>query len=210
MNCESNVEKLVDCARGGNEPGGALKIHLRTCDRCLDRWEAERELSASLRTMRMELASRRSSPAARRSLMQEFDSRQAVAAGSRRQWRFGYWALGAAAVLLLGVLLGPEARTRLHPGHATGAPAESSEALIAVNDADSDGFIAVPFAPPLATGERLRIVHTELDPAALVSLGVSVDPGWTTQLPADVLEGEDGMPRAIRVSETESSSESGF
>jgi hypothetical protein len=32
---------------------------------------------------------------------------------------------------------------------------------------------------------------------------VSVDPSWTTQLPADVLLGQDGMPRAVRVSEAD-------
>ena len=111
-----------------------------------------------------------------------------------------------AAALLLGVLLGPEAMTRLQPAQKTAVVVESAETQA---DPDSDGFIAVPYAPPLATGELVRIVHTELDPAALASLGVSVDPSWTTQLPADVLEGEDGMPRAVRVSEVDLS-EGGF
>jgi hypothetical protein len=201
MNCEGNIEKLVECARRGGEPGNALKAHLRTCGRCLDRWEGERELSANIRFIRMESGSQRSSAGGRLALMREFDARHAKV--TRPYWSPGLdwsWGLAMAAALLLGVLLGPEAMTRLQPAQKTAVVVESAETQA---DPDSDGFIAVPYAPPLATGELVRIVHTELNPAALASLGVSVDPSWTTQLPADVLEGEDGMPRAVRVSEVD-------
>jgi hypothetical protein len=201
MNCEGNIEKLVECARRRGEPGNALKVHLRTCERCLDRWEAERELTANMRFIRMESGSRRSSADARLALLREFDARHAEK--TRPYWS---WGLALAATLLLGVLLGPEAMIRLHPVQTATSPVQSDEVLA---DPDSDGFIAVPYAPPLATGELVRIVHTELNPAALASLGLSVDPSWTTQLPADVLEGEDGMPRAVRVSEVDQS-EGGF
>jgi hypothetical protein len=205
MNCEGNIEKLVECARRRGEPGNALKGHLRTCERCLDRWEAEQELSANIRFIRMESGSRRSSAAARLALLHKFDARHAR--GARPYWS---WGLAMAAALLLGVLLGPEAMSRLHPAHNAAALSESGgEAAEVQADPDSDGFIAVPYAPPLALGELVRIVHTELNPAALASLGVSVDPSWTAQLPADVLEGEDGMPRAVRVSEVDLS-EGGF
>jgi hypothetical protein len=198
MNCEGNIEKLVECARRRGEPGPALKAHLRTCRRCLDRWEGERELSANIRFIRMESDSQRSSASARVALMREFDARHAKV--TRPYWSYWSGGLAVAAALLLGVLLGPETMTRLHPAQKASVVVESAETQ---QDPDSDGFIAVPYAPPLATGELVRIVHTELNPAALASLGVSVDPSWTTQLPADVLEGEDGMPRAVRVSEAD-------
>jgi len=111
-----------------------------------------------------------------------------------------YWAAAIAATVLLGVLLAPEMVNRLRQA---GTPAAEDAASAVETYAESEGFIAVPYAPPLATGEMVRIVHTELNPAALASLGLSVDPAWTTQLPADVLEGEDGMPRAVRVSDSE-------
>ena len=201
MNCEGNIEKLVEYARGRGEPGNALKAHIRTCERCLERWEAEQELSANMRSIRREFGSRRSPSSARVALMREFDARHAKV--TRPYWSSGFgwsWGLAIAAALLLCVLLGPEAMTRLHPPQNATAQTESVDVQ---PDPDSDGFIAVPYAPPLATGELVRIVHTELNPAALASLGVSVDPSWTTQLPADVLEGEDGMPRAVRVSEVD-------
>lgn len=206
MSCEGNVANLVDCARRHAEPGGTLKAHLRTCERCLDRWEAERELSANLDVLRTESGLRRSSAASRLSLMQEFESRHAKVVQP-----FWYWSFAIAATLLLGVLLAPATITRLHQPETSTLVTETAavSATDTQADSDSDGFIAVPYAPPLATGELVRIVHTELNPAALASLGVSVDPSWTTQLPADLLEGEDGMPRAVRVSEADLS-EGGF
>lgn len=163
-----------------------------------DDTESQRELDAGLKAMRAAAAGRRSSAASREALMHEFDARKVRIMTPR--W---YWGLAAAAALVFGIVLGPEAMTRLHQTSVVNMVADDA------GDGDSDGFIAVPFAAPLADGEMMRIVHTELNPAALASLGVSVDPAWTTQLPADLLLGEDGMPRAVRVAEAESD-ESGF
>jgi len=206
MNCAGNLEELVECARRRSDPGPALKSHLRTCGGCFERWEAERELAANLRFLRMESASKRSSSAARMSVMHEFESRHTKVVRP-----FWYWGFATAVALLLALLLGPETIARLHPAQPPASALETAAANPgdSAGDPDSDGFIAVPYAPPLATGEMVRIVHTELNPAALATLGVTVDPSWTTQLPADLLEGEDGMPRAVRVSEGEVG-ESGF
>ena len=65
----------------------------------------------------------------------------------------------------------------------------------------SDDFIAVPYAPPLAQGEMVRVVHADLYPEALASLGIDVDPAWAGDTPADVVVGEDGIPRAVRITE---------
>jgi len=90
--------------------------------------------------------------------------------------------------------------------HKTPAIAPVQIADEAADSDDSEGFIAVPYVPPLATGEMLHVVHTELNPAELASLGVNVDPSLTAQMPADLLLGEDGMPRAVRVADTTSDS----
>jgi hypothetical protein len=65
----------------------------------------------------------------------------------------------------------------------------------------SDDFIAVPYAPPLAQGEIVRVVHTDLYPQALASLGIGVDALSSGDTPADVVVGEDGIPRAVRITE---------
>jgi len=111
---------------------------------------------------------------------------------SLRPW----WSLAAAAALLLtagtGVILHYSDLSAARPA------AEVAESQAEVQEA---GFIAVPFVPPLAQGELLHIVHTQLQPAELASFGVNVDPTLSADLPADLLVGADGFPRAVRISE---------
>ena len=64
---------------------------------------------------------------------------------------------------------------------------------------DSSEFIAVAYAPPLAAGEFVSVLRTELQPAALARMGIDVDTSYTNAIPADVVVGEDGFPRAVRV-----------
>jgi len=196
LNCGGYTERAVECARRRGDADPALGAHLRVCETCRDRWEAESELSAHLGFVRSESRSRRSSDSVRESLMNVFEARYARKSAPR--W---YWAAAVAVTVLLGIVIAPEAVNSLR--HQDAPAVEATDVSAIESYTDSEGFIAVPYAPPLATGEMVRIVHTELNPAALASLGVSVDPAWTTQLPADVLEGEDGMPRAVRVSDSE-------
>src|SRR5215469_8754799 len=196
LNCSGYKERAVECARRRGDADPALRAHLRVCEACRDRWETESELSAHLCVLSSESRTRRSSEWVRESLMNTFEARLA-----RRSPRRRYWVPAFAAALLVVAIMAPQAVNRLR--HSDAPATEAVDVSTIDSYADSEGFIAVPYAPPLATGEMVRIVHTELNPAALASLGVSVDPAWTTQLPADVLEGEDGMPRAVRVSDSE-------
>ncbi|MDP9171705.1 MAG: hypothetical protein M3N54_13900 [Acidobacteriota bacterium] len=154
------------------------------------------ELDQQLRALRARYARAGSSAESRESLLRRFDAQRPVSVS--RRWA---WALPLAAVLIFGmVLMRPAAR---QPLSVIPAGAENP-AYLALSDAQSDtqddGFIPVPYVPPLATGELVRMVHTELHPSALASLGVNVDPAWTTGIAADLLMGEDGFPRAVRVS----------
>lgn len=147
--------------------------------------EAERELAWQMRRIRLASAARRSSAASRQSLLDKFDAQYPAAA--RRRW---YVPVGIAAALVLSLAL-------LRVPHNAPVPVP----VEAVEDAEnSDGFIAVPYVPPLAQGELVHVVHTELHPAMLMGLGVNVDPAWETVMPADLLVGEDGFPRAVRIS----------
>jgi hypothetical protein len=118
------------------------------------------------------------------------------------------WALGTAAVVLLAVAVGQVWRSGRQPAGSAKNPA-ARELMNAVTDAadlsaivsDND-FVDVPYAPPLATGELVRVVRTELRPAALARMGIDIDTAVADEIPADVLLGEDGLPRAVRLVET--------
>jgi len=61
-------------------------------------------------------------------------------------------------------------------------------------------FVEIPYVAPLAPYERTAVMRMEVPVAALVAAGLEVhgpDPGST--LTADVLVGQDGQPRAIRL-----------
>jgi hypothetical protein len=162
-------------------------------------------LSDHLRTMRIAASGRRSSAASRDALMRQFVEQHRAAANHRR-----LWLLAAAAAVLLALFLGQhrwERRPQTPVDDPQGDVQQAGD--FQQGDVQYAGFIPVPYVPPLATGERLSVVHTGLYPAALASLGVTVDPAWATELPADLLVGEDGFPRAVRVS-IDDSDERGF
>jgi hypothetical protein len=215
MSCDEIAERLTESARHEMEPGRVLRAHMLSCAGCRDRWEAEGNLTAQMKALRGEAWDQRSSAASREMLMERFARRNRPRVAQR--W---YWAFGAVAAALIAAVAVPGIEQRFAvpvvavvqgvavPGTESVEPEEirTDAPLDPPSDPEAEGFIAVPFVPPLATGEMVRVVHTELNAAALANLGVSVDPAWTTQLPADVLFGEDGMPRAVRVSDLSSGS----
>ncbi len=218
MTCSEWSKELVEYARRHGihaEPNRELRSHLALCAHCRERWDAELQLTAQFRAMRVQAAALRSLDSfagekRRESLMRDFASlhpRPVVLSGSVRPW---VWTLGAVAALLVAAFVGHEAGKRtsrgtVSPGTRTHeVRAEQTVIYEASADAgalSSDDFIAVPFTPPLAPGEMVRVVHADFYPEALASMGVEVDPSWAGNLPADVVVGEDGLPRAVRITE---------
>jgi len=199
MTCSEWTMELVECARQQTTPDRELRVHLSICAHCSERWDREQQLTAHFRAMRMQ-AALQSRNSQRESLMRDFariHRRKAVPS-----W---VWALGAAAALLLAVFLGHEAGKRnskaVSPAVRVHGEPVLYEASLDASALSSDDFIAVPYTPPLAPGEMVRVVHADLYPEALASMGVEVDPAWAGDLPADVVVGEDGLPRAVRIAE---------
>ena len=112
------------------------------------------------------------------------------------------WALGAAAALLL-VIASFYARPAHDAKTVETVLNEAGSFLSADASAlSSDDFIAVPWTPPLAPGEMVRMVRADMRPEALASMGVEVNPLWAGELPVDVVVGEDGLPRAVRIADS--------
>lgn len=204
MTCTERTVELVECARRRAAPGRDLGAHLAACARCMERWEAERQLTDQFRIMRPRAAALMAPDTAREVLMRDFAELH-----RRRPVRPWVFALGAAAAVFAAVLAGHMAGTRMRPAPAPathGHEFRNGQAVVYEASADasalsSDDFIAVPYTPPLAQGELVRVVHADLYPEALASMGIDIDPEWAGDIPADVVVGEDGIPRAVRIAE---------
>jgi hypothetical protein len=204
MTCECASTELVECARGRTLPDDGLEAHLAVCETCRTRWEAERELTAHLRVMRL-VSVPASLEWSKAVLLREFDANRR----RERQVRW-MWAMSTAAILVLSVVavrdvwMKPVAAVSLSGGNSVVrayAPREyPQEDFLPAEEAGEKGFIRVPFALPPAPGETFGIVRRQLDQAELVRMGVSVDPAWTGTMQADVLVGEDGLAQAVRLS----------
>ncbi len=211
MTCTQRVGELVECARRRTEPGRDLRAHVAACTSCAERWEAERQLTDQFRTVRLRAAALMALDTERDGLMRDFA--RLNLAGQRRRRIVRSWglALGAAAALLASVFVGHIAGTRMRqtppPAIRTNGVRNSQPVFYEAglsNDASglsSEDFIAVPYTPPLAQGELVRVVHADLYPEALASMGFDIDPASASDVPADVVVGEDGIPRAVRITE---------
>ncbi len=209
MNCEQVSDELVECARLGVAPEADLAAHLAGCSVCDERLRAQRELTAHLRAMRLASVSaidKTDNSWKKAVMMREFDAHRR----RERQVRW-MWAMSSAAVLFLSVVALRDVWVRPSAGrsvHEAGAMAHAAyplreyapEAFAPAEEAGEKGFTAVPFALPPAPGETFGIVRTQLDPADLARMGVSVDPGWTGTVQADLLVGQDGFTQAVRLS----------
>ena len=150
--CGEWREELSECARGGAGASPRLGAHLSECAACMGRWDAERRLSAELRELREARAGERSDDVWRRRLMAEFARFERIPA---RPWLRWAWAPASAALVLMASLQvwlgapGPVVRQAfVQYEEVAGSPS---------GDVDEDsGFIPVPYALPLATGESVR------------------------------------------------------
>jgi predicted anti-sigma-YlaC factor YlaD len=206
MTCKERIPDLVDGARGRSALAPEFQAHLDSCSVCRERWNSESQLSGHLSRIRSQTAKLGPSAFQRKVLLREFSKRRRPAAPS---W---LWSLAAAAAILMAVFIGHEAGVRArHSGppavRTHGIPADTTVMYEVSTDASAlstDDFVEVPYTPPLAPGEIVRMVHTQMFPGALANMGVAIDPSSSENFPVDMVVGEDGLPRAVRISENSS------
>jgi hypothetical protein len=146
----------------------------------------DRELRVALRRLADEVVVPPPDPRREAALLAAFD----VAGQPRPHARAGYWwmaGLASAAAVLIAVGIGPR---RAQPGNA--APFSSHP--VAVGE-----FVPWPGAgdlPPLESGELLRI---DLPVSMLPTLGMTPPVTRGVAVKADVIVGQDGLARAVRL-----------
>ena len=192
VECRFWISEIVEIARSAPEPGAELQKHLNTCPRCREHWEAQRRLTSHIAAARAGAAAVPVSPR-REQVLREFDRMH------RSPLRGPLvWVAAAAALVILSV--GVLSRWN-SGGHATPTTAAARQGTAATEEFgdDNDDFVPVPYALPLARGEFVSVERTSLQPTALARMGFPIDPAWGSEVPADVLVGQDGLPRAVRL-----------
>lgn len=115
---------------------------------------------------------------------------------ARRSRRTRVWSVAAGAVAATLAAFWVAQNRPMQNG-----PVQKPAAAAVVAEAESEQpFMPIPYVLPPAPYERVEIVRMQVPVAALISAGLpmgSADPG--AQAEADVLVGQDGRPRAVRL-----------
>jgi hypothetical protein len=139
-------------------------------------------------------------------LLAAFDAAQALSRSvppSRGRQYWGMAGLGAAAAVMIAVGLSP-AQTGRHGlssdrDRLTHAPLVSSTRDVHSDRLPPNEFVAVPGAAMLPRMESGSLVRMNVPVSMLPSLGVMPPSGGATAVKADLIVGQDGLPRAVRL-----------
>lgn len=219
MNCaefEKIVHELVrDDAREtlGEATTVMGRFHAETCEACGARLAEARTLALALKDFAgesvqmgapMELEERLAG-----AFREHHESLERTRGRTRRlRLRWAEWmALAAAAVVLVVIGLGSFSRGHMNvkPDVAKAVnttadgPEQVTASLQTAEDFDDD-FVPVPYGESMSADDAGLVVRVSMTRGALGSLGYPVDEGQAGEVvQADVLVGEDGLPRAVRL-----------
>jgi predicted anti-sigma-YlaC factor YlaD len=180
MTCRQFDDAILDAARGGHA-SPSLRAHLASCARCSASLQQQKSLTRGLRAL---AAADGGDPPAdlEARLMDAF--RQRVDVEPARPWRA---VLGAAAAVLLvsASLVFAWRNFERVPNRYSVAEAE---------------FVPWPGAASLPSFESGALVRTELPADVLPLLGIEFESSVGSEtVMADVLIGQDGLARAVRL-----------
>ena len=182
MNCHQFDEAILDAARG--EPAApSLRQHLAGCSRCAVYLQQQQNLTRGLTALARTTQGVPASDLEDR-LLEAFRAQVGVEVDVRAPWRA---VLGAAAAVLLVVasLLVASRDFERAQNRTVSAEAE---------------FVPWPGATALPQFESGQLVRTELPASVLPLLGIEPASGVTSEIVmADVLIGQDGLARAVRL-----------
>jgi len=195
MTCRTIVPSLVDLARGVVlDPRSQADVdrHVRECRVCAARLEDERAVSAALRRLAQHAEEPMADPDAERTLLSAFD---AAWAAPRLQARPGRWRLLAAAALLALAALTWDAAHRFVTSR-TSTPVAPASGLAVLPATE---FVPWPGAASLPTFESGQLMRMDLPASVALSLGLEPPESQTGVVRADILVGQDGFARAVRL-----------
>ena len=231
MNCADFENVVHDLAREnarevlGDAAAVMARFHAETCEACAARLAEARVLVQALRDAREDAGGLEAPERLEAKLVAAFREHHRSLERERyrerrSRLRWAEWmGLAAAAVVLVGV--GAWSFSR---GHARVTKTSSSTVVTnAVNSgtngaeggaqqaagvetaaAEDAGFVPVPYGEGLSADDSGLVVRVSMTRSALGSLGYPVDEmNGADVIQADLLVGEDGWPRAVRLVQQE-------
>jgi hypothetical protein len=221
LSCREFERPLMDRAR--NRPMDAavrmaLTAHLEICASCSGAIERQIRLSEAMEALAERTADASAPPSVERAILLELN---AVHGQGRRRWIYAGAGAALAASVAMALWLGSarapkkiEARVTPAPAAvmqaAVTAPVETAPVAAPVKRAPKRRvkpalkpeapFVAIPYTPPLDPRERVDVVRMDMPVAALIAAGLPVgaaDPA--SDVRTDVLVGQDGRARAVRL-----------
>jgi len=205
MSCREYKADLIEAARTGG--GTAARRHAEVCHECALFLEQQKKLTALERELSVDVAP----PIWLEPELLRVYVGSRLPPRRRASARRGAWvavgALAAALTLAWFAKPSPEpepiatrTKTPVPVVVATNVePQPKIQKRRPKPDADPP-FLAIPYTQPLGPGERAEVVRVEMPVAALIAAGFPVatsDAG--AEASADVIIGEDGRARAVRL-----------
>jgi anti-sigma factor RsiW len=198
MTCQTLRDAIVDVARG--EPVGpgteaAIEAHVQFCAQCAASLERERALSDGLRALASS-AMAQPSPEIETALQRAFAEHHAERSFAFRVVRRHWLRAAAIVIAVAGAVVWW--RTSAAPSMAvdpkSAQPAAQPKMIFA------EGFVPLPVAAGLPDFESGEIVRVEIPVASLPTYGIEIVPdARRAPVQADLLVGQDGQARAIRL-----------
>ncbi|MGH9729562.1 MAG: hypothetical protein ACRD4V_13370 [Candidatus Acidiferrales bacterium] len=225
MTCAEFDSIVHDLARPNvlDKPATVMaKFHAQTCERCAARLAQAQMLAGALGTVADDSANLGAPAHLEPVLVSAFREHHRGLERTRHRVRRARWqrlewsALAAAAAVLLVIGAWNLSRPRMNGVETAGgvtdvsrqaqtnsaaesAQSQENAAGTAQSDATAD-FVPVPYGEAFEPGDSGVIVRVEMPRSALADLGYSVDATRSADLvQADLLVGEDGWPRAVRL-----------
>ncbi|MGH9731486.1 MAG: hypothetical protein ACRD4A_07275 [Candidatus Acidiferrales bacterium] len=223
MTCAEFDTIVHDVARPNalDKPSAVMaKFHAQTCERCAARFAQAQVLANALETVAQDSAALGAPAHLEPALVSAFrEHRRSLERKQHRQRRtrlrwLEWSALAAAAAVLLAIGAWNFSRPRVNgtdknpnvvvqsPVNFSASDEAQQAALVETATADdsSSDFIPLPYGESLSADDSGLVVRVSMTRSALGSLGYPVDEvhaGDVVQ--ADLLVGEDGLPRAVRL-----------
>ena len=222
MTCAEFDTIVHDVARPDalDKPAAVIaKFHAQTCERCAARLSQVQLLANALEAVAQDSADLGAPAHLEPALVSAFrEHRRSLEREQHRQRRtrlrwLEWSALAAAAAVLLAIGAWNFSRPRVNgtntnpivvtspaASNANGAAQQAAPVETATAEDSNSDFVPVPYGESLSSDDSGLVVRVSLTRSALGSLGYPVDEvhaGDVVQ--ADLLVGEDGLPRAVRL-----------